>query len=78
MNKVYVGLAVLGAIALVTYLASKRQIEVHATVTAEEPTITYRSDEPITETYVDNHQRLVDLVEESNRRIAAFDAENAN
>jgi hypothetical protein len=70
---------VAGAVLAIGWLATKRELDVRATVTAGEATVTYRSDAgaAAAPNPIDNsHQRMLQLIEQSNEAIDVYDASN--
>jgi hypothetical protein len=75
MRQAWILAGIAGAVLAVGYLATMR--EVNATVTAGEATVTYQSGigaagapAPIE----DSHQRMLELIEESNQALSTYDA----
>lgn len=72
--------SVAAAVLAFGYLATKRELDVHATVTAGEATITYRSDvgaQGAPNPIEDTHAKMTRLIQESSDAIDAYDASNS-
>ena len=76
-KQAWIAVGVAAAVLAFGYLASKREIDVHATVTEGQATITYLTgvgSAPAPSAQEDSHAKMLQLIDESNTAISNYDA----